>query len=55
MLNNLSEQVRQCHSHAEHCAQQAGVQTDQKLFGNGTALADVGPQLRVHRTTGGLL
>lgn len=31
MLNNLSEQVRQCHMHAEHCAQQAGVQTDLKL------------------------
>ena len=31
MLNNLSEQVRQCHLHAEHCARQAGVQTDPKL------------------------
>jgi len=31
MLNNLSEQVRQCHLHAEHCARQAGVQIDPKL------------------------
>ena len=34
MLNNLSEQVRQCHLHAEHCARQAGVQTDPKLKNN---------------------
>jgi hypothetical protein len=31
MLNNLSDQVRKCHLHAEHCARQAGVQTDPKL------------------------
>jgi hypothetical protein len=31
MLNNLSEQVRECHRHAEHCARQAGVQIDPKL------------------------
>jgi len=31
MLNNLSEQVRECHRHAEHCARQAGVETDPKL------------------------
>lgn len=30
MMNNLSEQVRRCHLHAEHCARQAGVQTDPK-------------------------
>jgi hypothetical protein len=30
VLNKLSEQVRQCHLHAEHCAQQATVQTDPK-------------------------
>ena len=34
MLNNLSEQVRQCHLHAEHCARQAGVQADPKLKGD---------------------
>jgi hypothetical protein len=31
MLNNLSEQVRQCHLHAEHCAHQASIQTDPKM------------------------
>jgi len=31
MLNFLSEQIRQCHMHAEHCARQAGIQIDQKL------------------------
>lgn len=31
MLNNLSEQVRECHRHAEHCAWQASVQADPKL------------------------
>jgi hypothetical protein len=31
MLKNLSEQVRECYMHAEHCAQQAGLQTDPKL------------------------
>ena len=31
MLNSLSEQIRVCHMHAEHCARQARVQTDPKL------------------------
>lgn len=31
MLNNLSEQVRECHRHAEQCAWQASVHTDSKL------------------------
>ena len=31
MLNNLSEQIRQCLKHAEDCACQAAAQTDQKL------------------------
>jgi hypothetical protein len=31
MLNSLSEQIRKCYMHAEHCARQAGVQTDPKL------------------------
>jgi hypothetical protein len=31
MLNNLSEQVRECYMHAEHCARQAAIQTDPKL------------------------
>jgi hypothetical protein len=31
MLTNLSEQIRECHMHAEHCAQQARVQIDPKL------------------------
>ena len=31
MLNNLSEQIRDCLQHAEDCAQKAAAQTDQKL------------------------
>jgi hypothetical protein len=31
MLNNLSEQVRECHRHAELCAWRAGVQTNSHL------------------------
>jgi hypothetical protein len=31
VLNNLSEQVRECLQHAEHCARQAAAQTDPKL------------------------
>src|SRR5215470_13405801 len=34
MLNNLSEQIRQCLKHAEDCACQAAAQTDQKLKQN---------------------
>jgi hypothetical protein len=31
MLNNLSEQIRECLQHAEDCARQAAAQTDRKL------------------------
>ena len=31
MLNDLSEQIRQCLAHAEDCAQRAAVQTDPQL------------------------
>jgi hypothetical protein len=31
MLNNLSAEIRECHRHAENCAQQAAAQTDLKL------------------------
>jgi hypothetical protein len=31
VLNKLSEQVQECHRHAEHCARQASVQTYPKL------------------------
>jgi len=31
MLNNLSAEIRECHRHAESCAQQAAAQTDPKL------------------------
>jgi len=31
VLNNLSEQVRECLQHAEHCARQATAQTNSKL------------------------
>ena len=31
MLNNVSEQIRECLQHAEDCARQAAAQTDQKL------------------------
>ena len=31
MLNNLSEQIRNCLQHAEECARQAAAETDQKL------------------------
>jgi hypothetical protein len=31
MLNNLSEQVRECHQHAELCAWRASVQTESQL------------------------
>jgi len=34
MLNNLSEQIRQCLKHAEDCGCQAAAQTDQKLKQN---------------------
>ena len=34
MLNNLSEQIRECLQHAEDCARQAATQTDQKLKQN---------------------
>jgi hypothetical protein len=30
MLNNLSEQIRECLRHAEDCARRAGAQTDPK-------------------------
>jgi hypothetical protein len=55
MLNSLSEQIRKCHMHAEHCVRLARVQIDLKLkdanFGNGAALADAGAELRVRATT----
>lgn len=31
MLNSDSEQVRECHEHAEYCARKAAEQTDPKL------------------------
>ena len=31
MLNNLSEQIFECHRHAEYCARQASVQIHPKL------------------------
>ena len=31
MLNNLTEQIRECLQHAEHCARQAAAQTNSKL------------------------
>jgi len=31
MLNNLSEKIRECSEHAEHCARQAATQTCPKL------------------------
>jgi hypothetical protein len=31
MLNNLSEQIRECRRHAEHCAWRASVQTESQL------------------------
>jgi hypothetical protein len=31
MLNNLSEQIRECLRHAEDCARKAAAQTDPKL------------------------
>ena len=31
MLNNLSEQLRECHRHAELCAWRASVQSDSQL------------------------
>jgi hypothetical protein len=31
MLNNLSEQIRNCHQHAEDCARKAAEQTDPQL------------------------
>ena len=31
MLNNLSEQIRECLQHAEDCGQQAAAQSDPKL------------------------
>lgn len=31
MLNNLSEQIRDCYAHAEQCARKAAAQTDALL------------------------
>jgi hypothetical protein len=31
MLNNLSEQIRDCYAHAEECARKAADQTDPQL------------------------
>ncbi len=31
MLNNQSEQIRECLQHAEYCARKAAAQTDPKL------------------------
>ena len=31
MLNNLSEQIRECYRHMEDCARKAAAQTDKKL------------------------
>ena len=31
MLNNLSEQIRECLQHAENCARKAAAQTDSKI------------------------
>jgi hypothetical protein len=31
MLNNVSEQIRECYRHAEDCARKAAAQTDPKL------------------------
>jgi hypothetical protein len=31
MLNNLSEQIRNCYQHAEDCARKAAEQTDPRL------------------------
>ena len=31
MLNYLTEQIRECLQHAEHCARQAAAQTNSKL------------------------
>jgi hypothetical protein len=31
MLNNLSEQIRDCYAHAEECARKAAAQSDPRL------------------------
>jgi hypothetical protein len=31
VLNNLSEQIRECYRHAEDCARKAAAQTDPKI------------------------
>jgi len=31
MLKNLSEEIRECHRHAEDCAQKAAIQIDPRL------------------------
>jgi len=31
MLNNLSDQIRDCYAHAEQCARKAAAQTDPRL------------------------
>jgi hypothetical protein len=31
MLNNLSQQIRECYAHAEECARKAAAQTDPRL------------------------
>jgi hypothetical protein len=38
VLNDLSEQIRECFRHAEACAQKAGAQTDPKIKADFLAL-----------------
>jgi hypothetical protein len=39
MLKNLSEEIRECHRHAEDCERQAAAQTDPKLKADFVQLA----------------
>ena len=49
MLNDLSEQIRECLLHAEGCAQQAAVLTDLQLKQDFLdALVIFGAELRVY-------
>jgi hypothetical protein len=58
MLNNLSEQIRDCYRHAQDCARKAAEETDPnlkpRLFGVRRELAVLSAQFQIQRTAGRL-
>jgi DNA mismatch repair protein MutH len=57
MLNNLSEQIRDCYRHAQDCARKAAEETDSNLkqdFLELEELAVLSAQFQIQRTAGRL-